>query len=166
MKQMRKAALDILVFLAFMTATTISSQAGSPPCQSSVTAVVHRDTICVYHNQAAWGCDEGVRFELHQIGATFILREFVVPPKDVPLPCLCCYDFKTVIAGVPPGIYLVRVFHADTDFLIGEVWVTVESFTGWGQAFLKQTVMSPCGGFDDIVDVAPFTWGHIKAMFR
>jgi hypothetical protein len=116
---MRATLLVLLPVLCFA-----SLSHSTEPCTDSVFADVVEDTVDVFHNGAFYNCCAVIDFDFEIGDTTIDIVETEIFPQG-PCYCMCCFDLRVSISGVPAGVYWIQVWNEDKTVLYGRVRVIV-----------------------------------------
>jgi uncharacterized protein (DUF2141 family) len=96
--------------------------------EDSVLAWAQADTVWVTHKNALYNCCSKIKVRITPTLQGFDLYEY--DEAGELCTCDCYFDITTIIFGVSPGTYLIRVFDTDTN-LVGSVVVDIPpKYTG------------------------------------
>jgi hypothetical protein len=161
--------------LCFTIALTVV--AGAPPAlawpgceEDRLSAVVHSDTLIVYHDAATYNCCmDGVEYSVVQDDRQIWIQEMEILTD--PCACLCCFDVSVQIEDLMAGSYTLVFTWSDYDTGQWEQWteqVTVLDAGQGGEPFVSRVDNSGC--IDPIAvpdpDVEPDSWGGVKSLYK
>jgi len=125
------------VVLALLFASALHAQ---EPCEDTVYAYVHADTVYLHHDGAYYNCCALIVFQMEINDSVIDIREWETFPQG-PCYCYCCFNLMVPIIGLQSGTYLIRVWDSTGTTLYGETWVTVNSRLS---PSLGEPYQSPC----------------------
>jgi hypothetical protein len=131
-----------------LSAIMISCSVGLPcaaqeSCEDSVFALVHRDTVTVFHTGAYYNCCATIKYASPAREDSII--DLVEIEAGERCYCMCCFDLSVDVTGLESGRYLIRVWGYDQSVFYGQVWVTIGGF-GAGLAVVGATQSNCYGG--------------------
>ena len=97
-------------------------QAVSDTLQDSVLVWFDADTVWVMHKNGFENCCSIILSQVERTPQGFDLFEYDIATEWCY--CMCYFDFTTTIYGVPPGVYVIRVFDILGD-LVGEAELVI-----------------------------------------
>jgi uncharacterized protein (DUF2141 family) len=86
------------------------------------------DTILVIHQNAFYNCCSKIEVKVTQTQEGFDLAE---SDTGLPCDCPCLFDIATIISGLSPGSYLIRVFDIDSNLVGSGVVDLPPKYTGF-----------------------------------
>lgn len=107
-----------------------SSQSGCNrwlPTTETVIFSSHGDTVLVIHKDAFYNCCSKIKVNVIETPNGFDLLEYDVGDT---CRCMCYFDITTIISGLSPGTYLIRVFDIDSNLVDSGVVDIPPKYTG------------------------------------
>jgi hypothetical protein len=96
--------------------------------EDSVLVWSHADTAWVVHKNAYENCASIIKTKIERTPEGFDLYEYDMATMGAR--CMCYFDITTIIFGVSPGTYLIRVFDTDTNLVDSVVVDIPTKYTG------------------------------------
>jgi hypothetical protein len=94
--------------------------------EDSILVWFNADTVWVLHKNAWELCCLTIQTEVKQTAEGFDIYEY--DPFSGGCRCMCLYDVLTTIYGVPPGVYIIRVFNV-RGYFVDQVEVEIPPAT-------------------------------------
>jgi hypothetical protein len=100
--------------------------------EDSVLVWSHADTVWVMHKNDWENCAAIIKTKIERTPEGFDLHEYYI--KSGNAYCTCYFDLTTIIFGVSPGTYLIRVFDTDSNIVDSVVIDVPSKYTGFGSS--------------------------------